>query len=77
MYWPGVQESEVDPSGTLSGAFVTGAQTAMDNFLADLGTALLIPVVLHGATSPLSTPTTILELNVDGVAATQRRRLRG
>jgi hypothetical protein len=49
----------------------------MDNFLADLGTALLIPVVLHGATSPLSTPTTILELNVDGVAATQRRRLRG
>lgn len=77
MYWPGVQESEVDPSGTLSTAFVTGAQTAMDNFLADLGTALLIPVVLHGAASPLSTPTTILELNVDGVAATQRRRLRG
>jgi hypothetical protein len=77
MYWPGVQESEVDPSGTLSGAFVTGAQTAMDNFLGDLGTALLIPVVLHGAASPLSSPTTILELNVDGVAATQRRRLRG
>ena len=77
MYWPGVQESEVDPSGTLSSAFVTGAQTAMDGFLADLGTALLIPVVLHSETSPLSAPTTITELTVDGVAATQRRRMRG
>jgi hypothetical protein len=77
MYWPGVQESEVDPSGNLSTAFVTGAQTAVDGFLADLSTALLIPVVLHGAASPLSTPTTILSLEVDGVAATQRRRMRG
>ena len=77
MYWPGVQESEVDPSGVLSTAFVTGAQTAMNNFLSALATDLLIPVVLHGATSPLSTPTTILTLSVDGRAATQRRRLRG
>ena len=77
MYWPGVQESEVDPSGVLSGAFVSGAQTAMDAFLSDLGLALLIPVVLHGAASPLSSPTTITELTVDGRAATQRRRLRG
>lgn len=77
MYWPGVQESEVDPSGNLTTAFQTGAQTAMNNFLAALATDLLIPVVLHGAASPLSAPTTITGLTVDGRAATQRRRLRG
>lgn len=77
MYWPGVQESEVDASGNLSSGFVTGAQTAMDDFLNDLGTALLIPVVLHSEDSPLTSPTTIIALTVDGLAATQRRRLRG
>lgn len=77
MYWPGVQESEVDPSGALTTAFQTGAQTAMNTFLSSLATDLLIPVVLHGAASPLSAPTTITSFTVDGRAATQRRRLRG
>jgi len=76
MYIPGVQESEVDPSGVLSSAFVTGAQAAVDDFLTDLGTALLIPAVLHGAGSPLTTPTTIIGLTVDNQVATQRRRNR-
>lgn len=76
MYIPGVQESEVDPSGAMSSGFVSGAQTAVDGFLSDLGTALLIPVVLHGAGSPLTTPTTIIGLTVDSHVATQRRRNR-
>jgi hypothetical protein len=76
MYWPGVQESEVDVAGVLSSGFVSGAQTAMDNFLADLIAADIPPVVLHGAGSPLTTPSPITSLEVDNVVATQRRRQR-
>ena len=77
MYWPGVQESEVDAAGNLSAAFVSGAQTNMTAMLAAFTLVDAIPVVLHGEISPITTPTPITVLRVDGRAATQRRRLRG
>lgn len=76
MFVPGLQESSVDQAGLLDSGTVTAMQTAFDGLLTDLGTSLLIPVLLHGVASPISTPSTILEFVVDGKVATQRRRLR-
>ena len=77
FYHPGPQESEVDPNGALSGAFVAGMQTEVNDFFGALTTAGLEPVLLHGVGSPLTTPTPITSFTVDGRVATQRRRLRG
>jgi hypothetical protein len=77
MYWPGVQESEVDSAGQLSTAFRNGAQTNMTAMLGAFTLLNAVPVVLHGEASPITTPTVITVLRVDGTAATQRRRLRG
>lgn len=76
MFIPGLQESSVNGDGTLDSGTVTALQGGVDDLLTDLGTALLIPVLLHGAGSPLSTPSTITSFTVDSVVATQRRRLR-
>lgn len=76
MFIPGVQESSVDNSGNMDPGTVTALQAAVDGLLDDLATGLLIPVLLHSAASPLTTPSTILEFTVDPLAATQRRRLR-
>lgn len=76
MFVPGLQESSVDEKGILDSGTVTAAQTAFDGLLSDLGTSLLIPVLLHGAASPITIPSTITDLVVDAKVATQRRRLR-
>jgi hypothetical protein len=76
MFIPGLQESSVGADGNLDGGTVTALQGGVDDLLSDLGTALLIPVLLHGAASPLTTPSTITSFTVDGKVATQRRRLR-
>lgn len=76
MYMPGLAEGEVDGAGLINPAKVTVIQTGIDSFAADLATGLLEPVVLHSAGSPVTIPTVITELLVDGRAATQRRRLR-
>lgn len=76
MFIPGLQESSVSEAGILDGGTVTALQTAMDDLLTALGTVLLIPVLLHGVGSPLTTPSTIVDFTVDAKVATQRRRLR-
>lgn len=77
FYHPGPQESEVNPNGTLSGAFVSGMQTEVNDFFGALATAGLDSVLLHSETSPVTTPTPITSFTVDSRVATQRRRLRG
>lgn len=76
MFVPGVAETSVDQAGQLDGGTVTALQGGFDGLLNDLGTALLIPVLLHSAGSPLTTPSTIVDFTVDPKVATQRRRLR-
>lgn len=76
MYIPGVQESEVAPDGTLSGAFVAGLQSEVDAFLADMVSNAIPMVLLHGETSPVTTPTPVTSLQVASIVATQRRRQR-
>lgn len=76
MYMPGLAEGEVGGDGVINPAKVAVIQTGFDGFGADLATAVLTPVVLHSEGSPVTIPTVITALTVDGRAATQRRRLR-
>lgn len=75
MYLPGiVAESGVDSTGTISG--LAGLQTIASAWLGDIVAVAGITqmVLLHSVGA--STPTNVNELVVDGVVATQRRRLR-
>lgn len=76
MYLPTCGEGDISADGLLGSSFVTGRQTDIDNFGAGLALALLTPVVLHGAGSPITTPSPITSFTVQNKVATQRRRLR-
>lgn len=75
-YLPGLRENRVDSGGNIDGSYVSDLGGAIDLFLEDLADALIVPVVLHGADSPLSVPTGITGMSVQSRAATQRRRMR-
>ncbi len=76
FYMPGMTEPDTSQGGLVDEAYLTAAQTAADDMYAALVAADLVPVVLHGATSPIATPSTITEFQVQALVATQRRRLR-
>lgn len=76
MYLPGLRESRIDGGGNIDGTYVSDLGGAFDNFFDDLTGADLIPEVLHGAGSPIGTPTPITSFQVESRAATQRRRMR-
>lgn len=75
-YVPGVPESDVTTSGTLVSGRASAMNTALATFQAAMEADLVNGVVLHGAGSPLSTPSVITGFSCDAKAATQRRRLR-
>lgn len=76
IYWPGVQEAQVDQAGALAAPYREGLQTGFTAFHAGLNALSLPPVVLHGAGAPLTVPTPVANFIVDSRLATQRRRLR-
>jgi len=76
MFLPSVPEASVLQSGVLNSGVVTALQADMDSFFAGLASQGLVPVLLHGDSSPLTTPTPITGFSVQSVVATQRRRLR-
>jgi hypothetical protein len=76
LYLPGVIKSAMDDDGTIHSGTVTSVSAAFNTFRSSLSTANLPPVLLHGASSPISIPTPILSFACDGKAATQRRRMR-
>lgn len=76
FYLPGFQEGGVTDSGTMSTETVGIFDTAWESFRTDLIAADCSLVLLHGADSPITTPTSILSLTTDARVATQRRRLR-
>lgn len=75
-YLPGLRESRVDSGGNIDGTYVSDLGAALDLYFDDLEGADLIPEVLHGAGSPIGTPTPITSFQVQSRAATQRRRMR-
>lgn len=84
FYWPGLlAETDVNEVGIINPASVTAIQTDFNAFFTELaaaaepGQASLAMVVLHDEDSPATVPTPVTSLSVDGLAATQRRRMRG
>lgn len=76
FYVPGLQASSYNNDGTVKLASLGTMQTVMDDFYNALTDTDWSPVLLHGAESPLTTPSVIQAFTVDGRMATQRRRLR-
>ena len=76
MYWPGLPDTKVSGTGLLDGTWLSNWQDLMTAFLFSLTSGDIDMVVLHGAGSPLSTPTPVTSIAVDSKVATQRRRLR-
>lgn len=76
FYLPGIQENGVAEDGRMDGTLTANIQADMTTFLEALDTADCAMVVLHGAGSPITTPTSVNALVVQRLLATQRRRLR-
>lgn len=80
MFWPfSLPESAVLSSGEISGISLAVYQDIATDFLAALD-ANQVPMVLlqgeEGNTPPITPPPFVTQLVVDGLAATQRRRMR-
>lgn len=75
-YQPGVYDPAIDENGSVHTGTITTLSEAYASFHASLLGAELIPVVLHGADSPIDEPSEIQGWVPDPVVATQRRRLR-
>jgi hypothetical protein len=73
MYLPGVNEGRVNDNGTIVSASRTAIQTAIDAWFTALDNGGVAMYILHNASSDA---TIVTSLDVDPVAATQRRRLR-
>ena len=72
-----LNETYVDNVGVIDGGARSSLQGFVDQFLADLNAAGNPMVLLHNSGAPFgTTPTPVISLALDGVIATQRRRLR-
>lgn len=76
FYLPGVPENSANEAGVVTETAISNMQSELDDFVIEVGSADLNLVVLHGVGSPLTTPTPVTDLQIDGRVATQRRRLR-
>lgn len=76
VYMPGVMEGFVNESGVVATEALEATQEAWTDFGAKLDVDLLPPVLLHGESSPITTPSPITAFVVDAQVATQRRRNR-
>lgn len=76
LYLPGVLASVVDNNGNLHSGTQTSISAAFNTLRTVLTGHFIAPVVLHGALSPLTTPSPITSFLCDSRIATQRRRMR-
>lgn len=73
-YWPCPGVLHIDDAGQLTTAYVSGLQSAINNFHSALVTANLEPYLLHADAGTLPYP--IISWSVQTTLATQRRRQR-
>jgi len=73
MFLPGIEDSDIDTGGDIGAGKQSSLNTNFANFLADLTTLQLFPVLLHNDST---VPTTITEFVCQTRMATQRRRQR-
>lgn len=77
MFIPGIREANVGDNGELSGAEITRLQTLVDSFMSTmLAQASILDLVILHSFGDATEPTVITAMTVDGIVATQRRRLR-
>lgn len=76
FYIPGCKESATDTGGHIVTETRATMQSDLTAFLGDLNAEEPKAVVLHGADSPLVTPSVITSLQLEASVATQRRRQR-
>lgn len=77
IYWPIISEGNVNEVGEIASGFLSTLNTFANNFLALASNPthnLSAMVILHSTGDP--TPTTVTDLDVPSLIATQRRRLR-
>jgi hypothetical protein len=76
MFWPYMQDTDVDAVGGLTGAAVTRYQTMITAWRTAITSSSHFnePMLLHTTSTPDATP--ITSITVSPLAATQRRRLR-
>lgn len=76
IFYPPVfpNEGDISALGIIQSSDVTALQTKFANFLAELDTVQIHPVLFHQ--SGAQTPTPIVDLRVQPMLATQRRRMR-
>jgi len=76
MYLPGVAEANVGGDGNLTALTISNFDSDFASFIVKLNADGNVPMLLHGAASPLTIPSEITVMSCDGRAATQRRRQR-
>lgn len=77
MFLPGVlNEVDVDPDGSITTARRATLNAALDDFLDDLTTALVEPVLLHSTGVTVFTPTPITGLTTSDLVGIIRGRIR-
>jgi len=76
MYWPGVHEASIEPSGSIVGAYLSSVQAAFTGFKSALDGLSILPIVFSRSTASPSTWNTITGFRVQPTVATQRQRLR-
>lgn len=76
MYFPGMPQAQVAQNGGMSDLWITGIATQLNAIVAQVALGGDVPVLLHGAGSPISLPTPITTFSVAARCATQRRRNR-
>lgn len=74
LFLPAPPENQVDNVGALDSTFRGNVQTSLDDLMTNIGTQLGgEPYLLHAESSPA--PTLIQSITLQGLVATQRRRL--
>jgi hypothetical protein len=75
-YLPGVDETQIDDSGDIDSTLTDAMTAAWAVFKTQLEAGNLNPTLLHAVDSPIDSPTPITEFVCDGIAGSQRRRMR-
>jgi hypothetical protein len=76
-YVPCPPEGAVDVGGVINSSFLPQVTDNFEEFRTTMEGSGLFLVVLHGAGSPIVTPSVITSYSAQALGATQRRRLRG
>lgn len=76
MYLPGVNEDQLQANGALTDTYQDDTQAAIATWWDYLDSQNIVPVVNSKASAGSYEPTTITSMDVQALAATQRRRLR-